>query len=174
MATNLTILPTTKFKMSTIVDHIYKEIIEKTISTNGYTLIKTTNDQWSEEFDEYVSFSLNYVVKNYDAFVTLRDKIVNGEFFDVKEALTVAREEKYDEGAAKAVYNVAMSFSVTEKGLTACKLTQKEQEALDAKLEGKTIPESRQTSETEESSDSKQTSESSKESSPSNDQSSGA
>ena len=63
---------------------------------------------------------------------------------------------------------------MTEKGLTACKLTQKEQEALDAKLEGKTIPESRQTSETEESSDSKQTSESSKESSPSNDQSSGA
>ena len=174
MATNLTILPTTKFKMSTIVDHIYKEIIDKTISCDGFTLVKTTNSQWSEEFDEYVSFSLNYVVKNYDAFVTLRDKIVNGEFFDVKEALTVAREEKYDEGAAKAVYNVAMSFSVTEKGLTACKLTQKEQEALDAKLEGKTIPESRQTSETEESSDSKQTSESSKESSPSNDQSSGA
>ena len=162
MATNLEILPTTKFKMSTIVDHIYKEIIEKTVTTSSVNILKTTLLEPVGEFDEYVSVVLDYSVKNYDAFATLRDKISSAGFFDVNEALTVARNESYDGGAAKTVYKVNMSVYATDKGLTASKLTQKEQDALEAKLEGKTVPESRQTSE---SSKTSQTSEASSSSS---------
>ena len=171
MATNLSILPTTKFKMSTIVDHIYKEIIEKTITTSSVVVAKTPLTEPVGEFDEFVSVVVQYDVKNYDAFATLRDKISSAGFFDVNEALTVARDETYDGGATKAVYRVSMSVYATEKGLTAAKLTQKEQDALEAKLEGKTVPESRQTSQTSESS---QTSENSKASSSSSGEASGS
>ncbi len=171
MATNLTILPTTKFKMSVIVDHIYKEIIEKTVSTSTVSLSKVTLEEPVGEFDEYVGAAVQYSVKNYDAFSTLRDKIASAGFFDVNEALTVARNESYDGGAAKTVYGVSMSVYVTEKGLTAAKLTQKEQDALEAKLEGKTVPESRQTSSAESSG---QTSENSEASSSSSGEASGS
>ena len=172
METNLKTLPTTKYKMSTIIDHVNKELVEKTVNTSAINISKVQKAE-PDEFEDYVVLSTNYTVKNYDAFATLRDKIEKAGFFAVNEALTVARNESYDGGAAKTNYSVSMSLYTTNTGLTAAKLTQKEADALEAKMEGKTIPESRQTSENEESNNSK-TSESSKESSSSSGESSGA
>lgn len=179
LATNLQILPTTKFKMSVIVDHIYKELIEKTVSTSSISLTKTTKSDSDiqanpdSEFDEKVSVSVNCTVKNYDAFTTLRDKIIKAGFFDVNESLSIQRQESLDGGKSSIVYSLDMGLYVTEKGMQAAKLTQKEQEALEAKLEGKTVPESRETSDTEESSGTQQTSQQSSEgSSPSSGESS--
>ncbi len=136
MAKNLEILPTTKYKMSTIVDHIYKEIVEKTVSTDSIGIQKSYNTETESEF---VVTDIETTVKTYDDFVSLKDKIEDAGFFTVAEELSISKAENTAAAEAKSiVYKVSMQIGVTEKGFEDSKLTEKEQQELNDKLEGKT------------------------------------
>ena len=178
MTANLAILPTTKFKMSTIVDHIYKEIVEKTLQTSSISVRKEVDPEKvvpgtvTDENIEIVSIQLQCDVKNYDAFTTLRDKIVEAGFFDVNEELTLSKKESFETDNATFIYSLDMGVVVSEKGFEQAKLTEKEQEELGAKLEGKTNSES--SAEGKDLSDSEETSKDSQASSSSSDEASGS
>ena len=132
MATNLETLPTTKYKMSVIVDHIYKEVVEKTLVTKSISLIKDTNTETEKEF---VSVDVETNVKNYDSFVALKDKIESAGFFSVSEELTIAKNDDLNPEAKNITYDLEMQLNVTEKGFETAKLSDAEQKAQEEKLQ---------------------------------------
>ena len=160
MATNLQILPTTKYKMSVLVDHVYKEVVDEALSMDGFTVTKTNNNGV-----ESVTVPINCVVKTYNDFVALRDKINDTGFFIVWEALSVARNDEGGRAEASVVtYSVDMTLSVTDKGFEQAGLTEKEQQALQEKLENggkkkaETSGSDKETSQTSQTSQASQTS----------------
>ena len=132
MATNLEILPTTKYKMSVLVDHVYKEVVDEALAMGGFTVTKSNVDGVED-----VTVPIDCEVKTYNDFVALRDKINDTGFFVVWEALSVSRNDSADATVATAVvtYGVQMTLSVTDKGFEQAGLTEKEQKALQEKLE---------------------------------------
>ena len=131
MATNLQILPTTKYKMSVLIDHVFKEVVDESLSMDGFTITKTTGAGGAEA----VTVPVDCTVKTYDNFVSLRDKINDTGFFIVWEALSVSRNDGGQAEATTTTYTVSMTLSVTDKGFEQAGLTEKEQQALQEKLE---------------------------------------
>ncbi len=131
MATNLEILPTTEYKMSVLIDHVYKEVAEETLSMDSFTMSKTTDVDGSD----IVIVPINCEVKTYDAFVALKDKINDAGFFIVSEALSVARRSGKNAEAATVTYSLVATLTVTDKGIEQAQLTEKEQKELQEKLE---------------------------------------
>ena len=160
MAKNLETLPTTRYKMSTIIDHIYKEVVDKTVTTDAIELEKRYD---TTEEKETVSIELETAVKTYDDFVSLKDKIDDAGFFITAEELSVTKATNTSAvEAANTIYKISMKMSVTDKGFEDAALTEKEQQALDDKLQGKTsAPTDEKTSGSENSDTSKASSSSS-------------
>ena len=157
MATNLEILPITEYKMSVLVDHVYKEVVDEALSTDGFVVTKDIDT----EGNETVTVPISCATKTYPAFVAMRDKINDAGFFVVWESLSTARKERGDTAEATSVtYDCQMTLSVTEKGFEQAQLTEQEQQLLQEKLEngGKTKEE---TSGTEKEKETSQTSEAS-------------
>ena len=165
MATNLEILPTTKYKMSVLVDHVYKEVVDEALAMGGFTVTKSNVDGVED-----VTVPIDCEVKTYNDFVALRDKINDTGFFVVWEALSVSRNDSADATVATAVvtYGVQMTLSVTDKGFEQAGLTEKEQQALQEKLENggkkkaETSGSDKETSQTSQTSQASQTSQTSK------------
>lgn len=136
MEKNLETLPTTKYKMSTIVDHIYKEVVDKTVTTDSIEIAKQYD---TTEEKEHVTIDVETAVKTYDEFVSLKDKIDDAGFFVVAEELSVSKSQNTSAvEAASIIYKISMQMDVTEKGFEDAALTEKEQQALNDKLNGKT------------------------------------
>lgn len=131
MAANLEILPKTEYKMSVLVDHVYKEVVDETITTDSFTLTKFT----ASDGTKAVTVPINCTVKTYDAFVTLRDKLNDAGFFGVWEALSVARTDAKNAEATATVYSVNMTMSVMDKGFEQAALSEKEKQEQQEKLE---------------------------------------
>jgi len=136
MEKNLKTLPLTEYKMSTIVDHIYKEVVDKTVSTDSIEIAKRYD---TTEEVETVVIDLETAVKTYDEFVSLKDRIDDAGFFVTAEELSVTKAQNSSGvEATNTIYKVSMQMSVTEKGFEDAALTEKEQQALNDKLQGKT------------------------------------
>ncbi len=150
MQQNLEILPKTKYKMSVIVDHIFKDFIDKTIRTDSFTIEKeqvdeeeaatatTDTDTEEEPINETVTIQLTSVMKDYDSFTALKSKVEDAGFFEVHEDLNIAQTDNLTAEATTSLYSLSTTLSVTDKGFKAAKLTEKEKADLEAKLEGKT------------------------------------
>ena len=131
LTTNLELLPKTEYKMSVILEHVMKEYVEKTLTTNDITIAKRFN---SDNDSTDVIVDLTSTVKNYDSFVSLKEKIDDAGFFAVDESLSISKD-MMTVGNAAAVYNLSMSMAVAEKGFEQAALSEKEKQELEEKMQ---------------------------------------
>lgn len=131
LATNLELLPKTEYKMSVILEHVMKEYVEKTLTTNDITIAKRFN---SDNDSTDVIVDLTSTVKNYDSFVSLKEKIDDAGFFAVDESLSISKD-MMTVGNAAAVYNLSMSMAVAEKGFEQAALSETEKKELEEKMQ---------------------------------------
>ena len=139
LATNLEQLPKTEEKMSVIMDHVMKEYVEKTISTSSIGVTKSLESATDEKGKPIektaVRIELDSSVKNYDSFVSLKDKIEDAGFFGVNEELSIAKNTMQSNPADAAVYNLSMEMYVTDKGFEQAALSEKEKQELEEKMQ---------------------------------------
>lgn len=139
LATNLEQLPKTEEKMSVIMDHVMKEYVEKTISTSSIGVKKAlesaTNEKGKPIEKTAVRIKLDSSVKNYDSFVSLKDKIEDAGFFGINEELSIAKNTMQSNPADAAVYNLSMEMYVTDKGFEQAALSEKEKQELEEKMQ---------------------------------------
>ena len=131
LTTNLELLPKTEYKMSVILEHVMKEYVEKTLTTNDITIAKRFN---SDNDSTDVIVDLTSTVKNYDSFVSLKEKIDDAGFFAVDESLSISKD-MMTVGNAAAVYNLSMSMAVAEKGFEQAALSETEKKELEEKMQ---------------------------------------
>ena len=135
MEKNLETLPTTKYKMSTIVDHIYKEVVDKSVSTES---IKVQKKYDTKEQKENVNIEISSALKTYDDAASLKDKIDDAGFFETAEVFSSSKSRNdFAVEADNKIYKASMEMKVTEKGIEDSALSEKEQQALNEKLQGK-------------------------------------
>ena len=139
LATNLEQLPKTEEKMSVIMDHVMKEYVEKTISTSSIGVTKSLESATDEKGKPIektaVRIELDSSVKNYDSFVSLKDKIEDAGFFGVNEELSIAKNTMQSNPSDVAVYNLSMEMYVTDKGFEQAALSEKEKQELEEKMQ---------------------------------------
>ena len=139
LATNLEQLPKTEEKMSVIMDHVMKEYVEKTISTSSIGVkksLESAKDEKGKPIEKTaVRIELDSSVKNYDSFVSLKDKIEDAGFFGVNEELSIAKNTMQSNPADAAVYNLSMEMYVTDKGFEQAALSEKEKQELEEKMQ---------------------------------------
>ena len=139
LATNLEQLPKTEEKMSVIMDHVMKEYVEKTISTSSIGVkkaLESATDEKGKPIEKTaVRIKLDSSVKNYDSFVSLKDKIEDAGFFGINEELSIAKNTMQSNPADAAVYNLSMEMYVTDKGFEQAALSEKEKQELEEKMQ---------------------------------------
>jgi len=139
LATNLEQLPKTEEKMSVIMDHVMKEYVEKTITTSSIGVkkaLESATDEKGKPIEKTaVRIKLDSSVKNYDSFVSLKDKIEDAGFFGVNEELSIAKNTMQSNPADAAVYNLSMEMYVTDKGFEQAALSEKEKQELEEKMQ---------------------------------------
>ena len=139
LATNLEQLPKTEEKMSVIMDHVMKEYVEKTISTSSIGVnksLESAKDEKGKPIEKTaVRIELDSSVKNYDSFVSLKDKIEDAGFFGVNEELSIAKNTMQSNPSDVAVYNLSMEMYVTDKGFEQAALSEKEKQELEEKMQ---------------------------------------
>lgn len=99
---DLEILPTTVVKSADIVDEMFSQIFNK---VDDYSAVSVDNEK--------NSLSVTVNVKNYDAYVDLRNEIIDNGYFKVSDEFSVNNVSK-ETGASAKVYlegNIAMGVS---------------------------------------------------------------
>lgn len=139
LTTNLELLPKTEEKMSVIMDHVMKEYVEKTITTSSIGVkkaLESATDEKGKPIEKTaVRIKLDSSVKNYDSFVSLKDKIEDAGFFGINEELSIAKNTMQSNPADAAVYNLSMEMYVTDKGFEQAALSEKEKQELEEKMQ---------------------------------------
>ena len=119
---DLLILPKTIIKSTDIVNEVFDQICNKVISYSGINIQKG-----SDASSPSASAEISVDVKNYDAYVDLRNEIIDNGYFSLSDAFSVNAVGTTNGSAANVYLQGTLSISLSEETINKA-LTEEESE----------------------------------------------